>query len=44
MIITERERYMDIQEQIRYQAGKPLKDMKYLELVEVLNKDLTALG
>jgi len=40
IIITERERYLDIQEQIRYQTDKPIKDMKYLELVEVLNKEM----
>ena len=40
MIITERERYLDIHEQIRYNTDKPIKDMKYLELVEVLNKEM----
>jgi len=40
IIITERERYLDIHEQIRYQSAKPIKDMKYLELVEVLNKEM----
>ena len=44
MAITEREKYLDIQEQIKYQTDKPLKDMKYLELVEVLNRDMAALG
>ena len=44
MAITERERYLDIREQIKYETDKPLKDMKYLELVEVLNRDMAALG
>lgn len=39
----EREKWLDIQEQLKYQSAKPLKDMKYMELVDVLNKDLEAL-
>ena len=42
MIITERERFLDIEEQIHYQSAKPLKEMKYLELMEVLDRDTEA--
>ena len=42
IVTAERERFLDMQEQIRYQSAKPIKDMKYLELVEVLNRDLEA--
>lgn len=41
--IAEREKFLDFQEQIQYQSSKSLRQMKYEELVEVLNKDLTAL-
>ena len=39
MIITERERFLDIEEQIHYQSSKPIRDLKYNELLEVLDKD-----
>lgn len=42
-LIMERERYLDVREQLHYESEKPLRDLKYLELVEVLNKDLIAL-
>ena len=42
-IIAEREKFLDFREQIQYQTDKPLKAMKYEELVETLNKDLSAL-
>lgn len=42
-LTMEREKWLDIQEQLKYQSAKPLKDMKYMELVDVLNKDLEAL-
>lgn len=38
-ITAERERFLDIKEQIQYQSSKPLKQMKYDELLEALNKD-----
>ena len=41
--IAERERFLDMQEQIKYETSKSLKDMHYEELLEVLNKDLPAL-
>jgi len=38
MAETENERFMDMREQIHYQSAKPLKDMKYLELMETLTE------
>jgi len=43
IITTAREEFLDREEQIQYQTDKPLKEMQYPELVEVLNKDLQAL-
>jgi len=43
MAETENERFMDMREQIHYQSAKPLKDMKYLELMETLDRDQEAL-
>ena len=39
----ERERWLDIQEQLHYGSEIPLKDLKYKELAEVLDRDLAAL-
>ena len=38
-VIAERERIMDIQETIKYQTNKSLKEMHYDELLETLNKN-----
>lgn len=43
MAEAENERFMDMREQIHYQTSKPLKEMKYLELVEILDRDQDAL-
>ena len=42
-LTMERERFLDIQESLRYETDKPLADLKYMELLEVLNKDMEAL-
>lgn len=38
-VIAERERIMDIQETIKYQTRKSIKEMHYDELLETLNKN-----
>ena len=40
IITAAREDFLDKQEQVQYQSEKPLKEMEYPELVEVLNRDL----
>lgn len=42
-IITEREKFLDIEEQIQYKVDKPLNQMKYDELLGVLNRDQEAI-
>ena len=43
MIIAEREKFLDFEEQVQYQSDKPLKDLEYQELVEVLDRDVKLL-
>ena len=43
IIISKREEYLDFEEQLHLQSEKSLRDMKYMELIEVLNKDLESL-
>ena len=42
-MIAEREKFLDMEEQIEMQSAKPLKQMKYDELLETLNKDVNTL-